>query len=98
MSTSLLELIEAAGYNPRNPDDAIRLTAILNDDDIERIRDINDNVVDLDYNLQQAEALTGELDDISDDDERAVILEDINRYNELAKEHQAVLKELLHED
>ena len=38
------------------------------------------------------------VDDISDDDERAVILEDINRYNELAKEHQAVLKELLHED
>lgn len=98
MSMSLLELVEAAGFNPRNPDDAIRLTAILNDDDIERIRDINDNVVDLDYNLQQAEALTGELDDISDDDERAVILEDINRYNELAKEHQAVLKELLHED
>ena len=34
MSMSLLELVEAAGYNPRNPDDAIRLTGILNDDDI----------------------------------------------------------------
>ena len=64
MSTSIQEIIEAAGYNPRNPDDAIRLTAILDEDDIEHLREIIENTVELDYNRQRVEELTEQLDDI----------------------------------
>lgn len=64
MSVSIFEIIESAGYNPRNPDDAIRLTAILNDEDIERLNNIIENTVELDYNRQRVEELTEQLDDI----------------------------------
>jgi len=64
MSMSLLELVEAAGYNPRNPDDAIRLTAILDEDEVEHLREIIENTVELDYNRQRVEELTEQLDDI----------------------------------
>ena len=94
MSTSLLELIEAAGYNPRNPDDAIRLTAILNDDDIERIRDIIDNTIELDYTRQRVNELTEQLGELStgseDREERQNLLDEIKDYqqtiDELTKE------------
>ena len=64
MSMSLLEIIEAAEYNPRNPDDAIRLTAILDEDEVEHLREIIDNTVELDYNRQRVEALTEELGEL----------------------------------
>lgn len=64
MSTSIQEIIEAAGYNPRNPDDAIRLTAILDEDEVEHLREIIENTVELDYNRQRVEELTEQLDDI----------------------------------
>ena len=64
MSTSIQEIIEAAGYNPRNPDDAIRLTAILDENEVEHLREIIENTVELDYNRQRVEELTEQLDDI----------------------------------
>ena len=64
MSISIQEIIEAAGYNPRNPDDAIRLTAILDEDEVEHLREIIENTVELDYNRQRVEELTEQLDDI----------------------------------
>ena len=64
MSTSIQEIIEAAGYNPRNPDDAIRLTVILDEDEVEHLREIIENTVELDYNRQRVEELTEQLDDI----------------------------------
>ena len=94
MSMSLLEIIEAAGYNPRNPDDAIRLTAILNEDDIEYIRDIIANTIELDYNRQRVNELTEQLGELTaqpeDDEERQILLDEIKYYrqtiNELIKE------------
>ena len=94
MSMSLLELVEAAGYNPRNPDDAIRLTGILNDDDIEYIRDIIANTIELDYNRQRVNELTEQLGELTaqpeDDEERQILLDEIKDYrqtiNELIKE------------
>ena len=94
MSMSLLELVEAAGYNPRNPDDAIRLTGILNDDDIEYIRDIIANTIELDYNRQRVNELTEQLGELTaqpeDDEERQILLDEIKYYrqtiNELIKE------------
>ena len=64
MGTSIQEIIEAAGYNPRKPDDAIRLTAILDEDEAEHLREIIENTVELDYNRQRVEELTEQLDDI----------------------------------
>lgn len=94
MSTSLLELIEAAGYNPRNPDDAIRLTAILNDEDIDNLRDIIANTIELDYTRQRVNELTEQLGELStgseDREERQNLLDEIKDYqqtiDELTKE------------
>ena len=94
MSMSLLELVEAAGYNPRNPDDAIRLTGILNDDDIEYIRDIIANTIELDYNRQRVNELIDQLGELStgseDREERQNLLDEIKDYqqtiDELTKE------------
>ena len=84
MSVSIFEIIESAGYNPRNPDDAIRLTAILNDEDIERLNNIIENTVELDYNRQRVEELTEQLGELTaqpeDDEERQILLDDINSY------------------
>ena len=94
MSVSILEIIEAAGYNPRNPDDAIRLTAILDEDEVEHLREIIDNTVELDYNRQQVERLTEQLGELTaqpeDDEERQILLDEIKDYrqtiNDLIKE------------
>ena len=94
MSASLTEIIEAAGYNPRNPDDAIRLTAILNDESIGNLRDIIDNTVELDYTRQRVNELTEQLGELTaqpeDDEERQILLDEIKDYrqtiNELIKE------------
>lgn len=94
MSTSLLELIEAAGFNPRNPDDAIRLTAILNDEDIDNLRDIIANTIELDYTRQRVNELTEQLGELStgseDREERQNLLDEIKDYqqtiDELTKE------------
>ena len=94
MSTSIQEIIEAAGYNPRNPDDAIRLTAILDEDDIEHLREIIENTVELDYNRQRVNGLTEQLGELTaqpeDDEERQILLDEIKDYrqtiNELIKE------------
>ena len=94
MGTSLLELIEAAGYNPRNPDDAIRLTAILNDEDIDNLRDIIANTIELDYTRQRVNELTEQLGELStgseDREERQNLLDEIKDYqqtiDELTKE------------
>ena len=94
MSISLLEIVEAAGYNPRNPDDAIRLAAILNDDDIEHLNEIIDNTIELDYNRQRVEQLTEQLGELStgseDREERQNLLDDIEG-------HQQTLGELIEE-
>ena len=94
MSTSIQEIIEAAGYNPRNPDDAIRLTAILDEDEVEHLREIIENTVELDYNRQRVEELTEQLGELTaqpeDDEERQILLDEIKDYrqtiNELIKE------------
>ena len=94
MSISIQELVEAAGYNPRNPDDAIRLTAILNNEDIANLCDIIDNTIELDYNRQRVNELTGQLGELTaqpeDDEERQILLDEIKDYrqtiNELIKE------------
>ena len=94
MSMSLLEIIESAGYNPRNPDDAIRLAAILNDDDIEHLNEIIDNTVELDYNRQRARELQEQLKSMKRSNnpfsEYQVLLEDLHNYqdtiDELVKE------------
>ena len=84
MSTSIQEIIEAAGYNPRNPDDAIRLTAILDEDEVEHLREIIENTVELDYNRQRVNGLTEQLGELTaqpeDDEERQILLDDINSY------------------
>ena len=85
MSVSIFEIIESAGYNPRNPDDAIRLTAILNDEDIERLNNIIENTVELDYNRQRLEESIDQLAELTtaqpeDDEERQILLDDINSY------------------
>lgn len=94
MSISLLEIIEAAGYNPRNPDDAIRLAAILNDDDIEHLNEIIDNTVELDHNRQHTKKLQKQLKSMKRSNnpfsEYQVLLEDLHNYqdtiDELVKE------------
>lgn len=94
MGVSILGIIEAAGYNPRNPDDAIRLTAILNEDDIGNLRDIIENTIDLDYNRQRLEESIDQLGELTaqpeDDEERQSLLDDIKGYrqtiDELTKE------------
>jgi len=94
MSMSLLEIIEAAGYNPRNPDDAARLRAIVNDDDIEHLREIIDNTVELDHNRQRARELQEQLKSMKRSNnpfsEYQVLLEDLHNYqdtiDELVKE------------
>ncbi len=94
MSMSLLELVEAAGFNPRNPDDAIRLTAILNDEDIDNLRDIIANTIELDYTRQRVNELTEQLGELStgseDREERQNLLDEIKDYqqtiDELTKE------------
>ena len=94
MSISIQELVEAAGYNPRNPDDAIRLTAILNNEDIANLCDIIDNTIELDYNRQRVNELTGQLGELTaqpeDDEERQILLDEIKDYrqtiNELIKD------------
>ena len=94
MSTSIQEIIEAAGYNPRNPDDAIRLTAILDEDEVEHLREIIENTVELDYNRQRVNELTEQLGELTaqpeDDEERQILLDEIKDYrqtiNELIKE------------
>jgi len=94
MSTSLLELIEAAGYNPRDPDDAIRLTAILNDEDIDNLRDIIANTIELDYTRQRVNELTEQLGELStgseDREERQNLLDEI-------KDYQQTIDELIEE-
>ena len=90
MSISLLEIVEAAGYNPRNPDDAIRLAAILNDDDIEHLNEIIDNTIELDYNRQRVEQLTEQLGELStgseDREERQNLLDEIKDYQQTIDE------------
>ena len=94
MSVNLLEIIEAAGYNPRNPDDAARLRAIVNDDDIEHLREIIDNTVELDHNRQRARELQEQLKSMKRSNnpfsEYQVLLEDLHNYqdtiDELVKE------------
>ena len=94
MSTSIQEIIEAAGYNPRNPDDAIRLTAILDEDEVEHLREIIENTVELDYNRQRLEESIDQLGELTaqpeDDEERQILLDEIKDYrqtiNELIKE------------
>jgi hypothetical protein len=94
MSMSLLEIIESAGYNPRNPDDAIRLAAILNDDDIEHLNEIIENTIDLDHNRQRARELQEQLKSMKRSNnpfsEYQVLLEDLHNYqdtiDELVKE------------
>ena len=94
MSISIQEIIEAAGYNPRNPDDAIRLTAILDEDEVEHLREIIENTVELDYNRQRVNGLTEQLGELTaqpeDDEERQILLDEIKDYrqtiNELIKE------------
>ncbi len=86
MSISLLEINEAAGYNPRNPDDAIRLTAILDEDEVEHLREIIDNTIELDYNRQRVEQLTEQLGELStgseDREERQNLLDEIKDYQQ----------------
>jgi len=94
MSVSIFEIFESAGYNPRNPDDAIRLTAILDEDDIERLNNIIENTVELDYNRQRVEELTEQLDDIIPSGEAG------SDYQVLKREiegHQQTLDELIKE-
>ena len=90
MSVSIFEIIESAGYNPRNPDDAIRLTAILNDEDIERLNNIIENTVELDYNRQRVEQLTEQLGELStgseDREERQNLLDEIKDYQQTIDE------------
>ncbi len=94
MSISLLEIVEAAGYNPRNPDDAARLRAIVNDDDIEHLNEIIDNTVELDHNRQRARELQEQLKSMKRSNnpfsEYQVLLEDLHNYqdtiDELVKE------------
>jgi len=90
MSVSIFEIIESAGYNPRNPDDAIRLTAILNDEDIERLNNIIENTVELDYNRQRVEELTEQLGELStgseDREERQNLLDEIKDYQQMIDE------------
>lgn len=90
MSVSLLEIIEAAGYNPRNPDDAIRLTAILTNEDIANLCDIVDNTIELDYNQQRVEQLTEQLGELStgseDREERQNLLDEIKDYQQTIDE------------
>ena len=99
MSMSLLEIIEAAGYNPRNPDDAIRLTAILNEDDIEHLNAIIENTIELDYNKKRTKELQEQLKDMASSDdpdsEYQSLVSDINRYTELADEYRANQEKLL---
>ena len=99
MSISLLEIIEAAGYNPRNPDDAIRLTAILNNEDIANLCDIIDNTIELDYNKKRTKELQEQLKDMASSDdpdsEYQSLVSDINRYTELADEYRANQEKLL---
>ena len=86
MSISLLEIIEAAGYNPRDPDDAIRLTAILNNEDIANLCDIIDNTIELDYNRQRVNELIEQLGELTaqpeDDEERQILLDEIKDYRQ----------------
>ena len=86
MSVALLEIIEAAGYNPRDPDDAIRLTAILNNEDIANLCDIIDNTIELDYNRQRVNELTEQLGELTaqpeDDEERQILLDEIKDYRQ----------------
>ena len=90
MSISLIEIIESAGYNPRNPDDAIRLTAILADDEVEHLREIIDNTVELDYNRQQVEELTEQLGELStkseDREDRQNLMDEIDSYQQTIDE------------
>ena len=90
MSVSIFEIIEAAGYNPRNPDDAIRLTAILNNEDIANLCDIVDNTIELDYNQQRVEQLTEQLGELSmgleDREERQNLLDEIKDYQQMIDE------------
>ena len=99
MSISLLEIIESAGYNPRNPDDAIRLTAILNNEDIANLCDIIDNTIELDYNKKRTKELQEQLKDMASSDdpdsEYQSLVSDINRYTELADEYRANQEKLL---
>lgn len=94
MSTSIQEIIEAAGYNPRNPDDAIRLTAILDEDEVEHLREIIDNTIELDYTRQRVEESIDQLGELTaqpeDDEERQSLLDDIEG-------HQQTLGELIEE-
>lgn len=94
MSVSIFEIVESAGYNPRNPDDAIRLTAILNNEDIANLCDIVDNTIELDYNRQRVEQLTEQLGELStgseDREERQNLLDEIEG-------HQQTLDELIKE-
>lgn len=83
MSASIQEIIEAAGYNPRDPDDAIRLTAILNNEDIDNLRDIIENTIELDYNRQRVEELTEQLGELSTgSEERQNLLDEIKDYQQ----------------
>jgi len=100
MSTSIQEIIESAGYNPRNPDDAIRLTAILDEDEVEHLREIIDNTIELDYNRQQVEQLTEQLGELStgseDREDRQNLMDEIDGYrqtiDELIKEGEKLWK------
>lgn len=94
MSVSIFEIIESAGYNTRNPDDAIRLTAILNDEDIERLNNIIENTVELDYNRQRVEELTEQLDDITPSGEVGSDYQILKREIEA---HQQTIDELIKE-
>jgi len=90
MSISLLEIIEAAGYNPRNPDDAIRLTAILNNEDIANLCDIIDNTIELDYNKKRTKELQEQLKDMASSDdpdsEYQVLVSDLHSYQDTVDE------------
>ena len=90
MSTSIQEIIEAAGYNPRNPDDAIRLTAILDENEVEHLREIIENTVELDYTRQRVEELTEQLDDIIPSgqvgSDYQIIKREIDDYNQTINE------------
>ena len=90
MSTSLLELIEAAGFNPRNPDDAIRLTAILNDEGHRQSARHHRQHHRLDYTRQRVNELTEQLGELStgseDREERQNLLDEIKDYQQTIDE------------
>jgi len=94
VSISLLEIVEAAGYNPRNPDDAARLRAIVNDDDIEHLREIISNTLEQEFYRVEIEDITEQLDDIIPSGEAG------SDYQVLKREiegHQQTLDELIKE-